>query len=255
MELIGQRNMENLSHAYIVSPTLVSALAQAALCSATDDVKPCTHCIHCDKASRGIHPDINWVSRAKDKKEIAIEQIRSLRKSVIVIPNDAAKSVYIIEDADTMNKNAQNALLQMIEEPPPHAMFILSTTKTAALLPTVRSRCVELSALPQQLISTDSQAQALANEFFTTLSADHYEFTTFMFKLEKLDKESMTQFIDAAKESTTIRLKSAISRNSSINHRTLALAERVLTKAADMLELNVGTGHISGMICASLLED
>jgi len=260
IDLIEPRNANMLSHAYIASPPLVNTLAQAAVCSATGDTRPCLECIHCDKASRGIHPDINFVSKLKDKKEITIEQIRDLRKSVIVIPNDAAKSVYIIEDADTMNKSSQNALLQMLEEPPPHVMFILSTKKAAALLPTVRSRCAELTALPQQPNPDSleiSEMHELADEFFTSLESGNYELVSFMFKLEKLDKDSMTKFIETAENQATARLRAAISGSSDNDngkkYKTLALTERILSRAGEMLELNVSTGHISGMICAGLL--
>jgi len=253
-DVFTPKNADSLSHAYIAPKPLISTLAQAAVCSAVTGIKPCLKCTHCDKALRGIHPDINIVSRLKDKKEISIEQIRDLKRAIIVIPNDASRSVYIIEDADTMNKSAQNALLQMLEEPPAHVMFILSTENPLALLPTVRSRCVSLLALPQQPLSGDPKMHELVSEFYTALDYGNYELVTFMFKLEKLDKESMAEFIKSATTQSAVRLRAEMNGENSTKRKTFALTERVLARASEMLELNVSAGHISGMICAELLK-
>jgi hypothetical protein len=74
-----------------------------------------------------------------------------------------------------------------------------------------------------------------------------------MFKLEKLDKNAFTAFLATARNQASIRLRAAASdENRSFNER-MARAEQLLTRAEEMFDLNVGVGHISGMICASLL--
>ncbi|MCL2226813.1 MAG: hypothetical protein FWB97_04205 [Oscillospiraceae bacterium] len=246
-------NTGRLSHAYVASPSLASALAMAAVCSAASGTKPCMACAHCGKALRGTHPDITIVSKIDGKREIVVDQIRELKKNAIVIPNDADRKAYIVLEADTINSSAQNAFLQLLEEPPAHAVFILSTDAPAALLKTVRSRCVELKASPAQG-EIDESASTMVGEFFAALESGNASIASFMFKLEKLDKTAMAGFIELSKIRTAAEQRSVGSEGFKTTAKTLSRTERILEKAGEMLDLNVGSGHISGMICASLLE-
>ena len=135
-----------LSHAYILSGppgsgkrTLAGLLAAALVCSEQGGGLPCLACPNCRKAMAGIHPDI--VRTGDDGKDITVAQIRALRADAYIRPNEAACKVYILENAQTMNDSAQNAMLKLLEEGPPYAAFLLLTDNAAALLPTVRSRC------------------------------------------------------------------------------------------------------------------
>ena len=260
-------NSDRLSHAYIVEGGLADALAMAVVCSGQGKAKPCLNCAHCDKAARRIHPDVTFVDKLADKREIVIEQIRELKKDVIVVPNEADKKAYLINDADLMNRNAQNAFLQILEEPPKHAVFILKTDNPAELLPTVRSRCVHLKAraeiehtIADGAASTNA-ASDMAAKFITALQGGNARIAAFMFQLEKLDKDVLSGFIEAAREQIACELKPASSeavppsdRKNKASPEKLAQAERTLVKAREMLDLNVSAGHISGMICASLTE-
>ena len=84
-------------------------------------------------------------SKGSRKKEIMVDQVRALIEDSYILPNEAERKVYIIEDADKMNVNAQNAALKLLEEPPNGAVFILCAVNPKALLPTVRSRCAEIN--------------------------------------------------------------------------------------------------------------
>jgi len=253
INLKQHQNTNRLSHAYIVSPALADTLSVAAVCSASTGVKPCMECPQCSKASRGIHPDITVVTKARDSRIISVDQIRQLRKAAFVIPNDAAKSVYIIRDAELMNPQAQNAFLQLLEEPPSHVVFILSTQTPSALLKTVRSRCVELNSLPEPE-EINSAAQDIAAEFFSALERDNYELISFMFKLEKLERQSLISFLSAARNHAADRLRAADAGASATGRKTLAQAESILSIVDEYLNFNVSAGHISGLICATLLE-
>ena len=142
-----------LSHAYLISaPDMQAALAQvgelaaAAVCTGGGK-KPCHQCRACHKVAENIHPDVITIARLEDdkgrpKREIGVDQIRQLSADACVMPNEAARKVYIIREAETMNIPAQNAALKLLEEPPLGALFLLCTTNASQLLPTVRSRCV-----------------------------------------------------------------------------------------------------------------
>ena len=245
-------NGDRLSHAYIAGGELADTLAMAAICSASGS-KPCGTCAHCVKALRRIHPDITYVDKPQDKQEIVVGQIRELKKDVIIVPNESGKRAYVVNSADLMNRNAQNAFLQILEEPPAHAVFILRTDNASALLQTVRSRCVELKPRTKEDVP-DSAAEAMASEFFSVIGKGNAALASFMFRLEKLDKDAFAGFLPAARAQAAALLRADAACDSGIPREMIARAERLLQKAGEMLDLNVSTGHISGMICASLIE-
>jgi DNA polymerase-3 subunit delta' len=149
---LGTSGGRGLSHAYIISgpvgsgrKTLANRIAQALLCGGTGKV-PCGVCSHCRKAAAGIHPDLIRVGT--DGKDVKVDAVRALRSDAYIRPNEADRKVYLIENAQTMNASAQNALLKLLEDGPAYAAFLLVTDQPAALLQTVRSRCVELSLSP-----------------------------------------------------------------------------------------------------------
>ena len=70
-----------------------------------------------------------------------IDDIREIRDRVALQPVRGRRKVYIIDEAHMLTKEASNAVLKTLEEPPAHAVFVLCTTEMAAMLPTIRSRC------------------------------------------------------------------------------------------------------------------
>lgn len=141
-----------LSHAYILSGqrgsgrhTLARLLCAALVCTGAGE-RPCRNCTPCRKVRQGIHPDVRWVG--DDGKDITVGQVRALRSDAYIRPNEAQRKVYVIENAQTMNASAQNAMLKLLEEGPAYAAFLLLTDNAAALLPTVRSRCEHLPLSP-----------------------------------------------------------------------------------------------------------
>lgn len=137
--------------------TLADYIAKAAVCSGNE--KPCENCRGCKMAAAHSHPDIIKVTRESGKKEMSVAIIRDVRSDAFIKPHEADYKVYIIEDADTMNKSAQNALLKVLEEPPEYTVFILLARFKASLLPTVISRCTLLSLFPP---SVEDGAETLA---------------------------------------------------------------------------------------------
>jgi len=210
-------------------------------------------CKHCDKASRHIHTDITIVDKLPEKREITIDQIRELKRDIIIVPGEALMKAYIINDAGLLNRNAQNALLQMLEEPPSHAVFILKTGNPSQLLPTVRSRCVELISRDAPVGAARS-ATEMAAGFFAAMENGNEALAGFMFRLEKLDKEEFSAFLSAAREQASCNLRPVENRDAPITAHTIFTAGRLLVKSGEMLDANVNVGHISGFICASLMK-
>ncbi len=99
----------------------------------------------CENVELGNHPDITIIKPEDRKKNIAVSQIRELREEAFIKPHKAQKRVFIIDLAETMNTQSQNALLKVLEEPPKTVMFILIVPNATVLLDTIISRCVVLS--------------------------------------------------------------------------------------------------------------
>lgn len=100
---------------------------------------PCNKCKSCKKIINNMHPDILHIS--PDNQTIKISVIRNLYQLIISKPNEAKVRVVLIEDAETMNEQAQNAFLKMLEEPPTNTFFILIANNINPLLATIVSRC------------------------------------------------------------------------------------------------------------------
>ena len=152
-----------LSHAIVLSGTgnLTDAarfIAAAHVCEGTD--RPCLRCRHCRKVLEGIHPDVSVV-RDTEHRELTVDAVRELRQDVYIRPNEAARKVYIIADSRQLNERDQNVLLKIVEEGPPYAAFLFCTETAAALLPTIRSRCVEWKLRGEDEDARDDAARDL----------------------------------------------------------------------------------------------
>lgn len=137
------------SHAYIIEGdrgcgkrTVAELMAAAVSCEHRYDEKrplPCGECNNCRKIKKGISPDIVRIASG-DKSSIGIDAVRQIREGLYVTPNDSDIRTYIIESAERLTVQAQNALLLTIEEPPPFVLFLLLTEDSSKLLETIRSR-------------------------------------------------------------------------------------------------------------------
>ena len=114
-------------------------LAAALLCGS--DPAPCGGCASCRLCAAGSHPDRIDVGLAPDRREIVVDQIRTLLHSVGLTARFGRWKVVIVDPAEAMNRHAANTLLKTLEEPPGSAVFILVSSNHAQLLPTIRSRC------------------------------------------------------------------------------------------------------------------
>lgn len=121
--------------------------AAAFQCSAAAEVRPCGVCPACRKVRENIHPDVLTVQDSQHKN-IAVEVIREVRKDAYIRPNEGARKVYLFPDCALLTEQDQNVLLKLVEEGPPYAAFLFCAENPAAVLQTLRSRCVELKLYP-----------------------------------------------------------------------------------------------------------
>ena len=143
--------MDKISHAYIINgpdksgkKMLAEAFAMALQCE-TGGTDGCMECHSCKQAMNHNQPDIIYVSHEKPNT-ISVDDIRSqVNNDIGIKPYSSKYKIYIVDEAEKMNVQAQNALLKTIEEPPAYAVILLLTTNADTFLPTILSRCVTLN--------------------------------------------------------------------------------------------------------------
>ena len=169
-----------LSHAYVIEGakgsgrhTIVKEAIAAIECDARSDSNthtavPCGRCKSCEKILSGRSPDVITLGLEGERSTIGVEAIRNLKNDIYTAPNDISVKAYIIEDADLMTPQEQNAFLLSLEEPPSYIIFFLICENSANLLETVRSRAPTLRTqrssseeLEEYLLKNDSRAAEL----------------------------------------------------------------------------------------------
>ncbi len=141
--------------------TLAHYIAKSIVCEASGEA--CDGCRGCHLADNHSHPDIKVIAPLDNKKNISVAQARELRAEAFVKPHSAKKRVFIIDTADKLNIEAQNALLKILEEPPLSVIFILLAESRAALLSTVVSRCAAFTLSPPDINEAANYIKATTN--------------------------------------------------------------------------------------------
>ena len=142
---------DKVSHAYIFNGPeasgkmmLAEAFAMALQCEG-EGKRPCLECRSCRQAADHNQPDIIYVSHEKPNT-IGVDDIRTqINNDIDIKPYSSRYKVYIVDEAQKMNQQAQNALLKTIEEPPAYAIILLLTTNADSFLQTILSRCITLN--------------------------------------------------------------------------------------------------------------
>lgn len=138
----------NILHSYLFlgiegigKSLFAKQFAKMILCQ--NDIKPCNKCKSCIEFENNNNPDFTIINN--DEKVIKIDQIREMNKKITEKPITSNKKVYIINNSDTMTKEAQNSLLKTLEEPPEYAVIILIASNENKLLNTIRSRTIKIN--------------------------------------------------------------------------------------------------------------
>ena len=258
-----------LSHAIVLSGTgdLTDAarfIAAAHVCEGTD--RPCLRCRHCRKVLEGIHPDVS-VIRDTEHRELTVDAVRALRQDVYIRPNEAARKVYVIADSRQLNERDQNVLLKIVEEGPPYAAFIFCTDSPAALLETVRSRCVLLKCDAPAPDALPPEAEQLCRAF---ARGKLLPVTTYLVSLEnrRMKREELRDVLRgawcAAAEALLLQMGKAVpdpacgetaqALAGGLDLRRLYGLTALLEKYSGECVYNVGAGHVLGALAVEWEE-
>lgn len=179
---------KQVSHAYLISGEddsgkmmLAQAFAMALQCMELSsgakelaDVDSCGICTSCKQFKSGNHPDITYVERLKNKYEIGVDDIREqVNNNIVIKPYSSPYKIYIIDEAQMLSVQAQNALLKTLEEPPEYAIVLLITNNLSSILETIQSRCIMLQTKPveKDLIKTYLMSEYQIPDYQAELSA------------------------------------------------------------------------------------
>ncbi len=154
-EVVGQRHItqtlqnaisqKRVAHAFLFAgargigkTSTARILAKALNCETGPNVNPCNHCSICEEITNGTSLDVIEIDGASNR---GIDEIRELRENVRYTPAKSRYKIYIIDEVHMLTREAFNALLKTLEEPPPHIIFIFATTEPHKIPATILSRC------------------------------------------------------------------------------------------------------------------
>jgi DNA polymerase-3 subunit delta' len=168
---------DKVSHAYLFTGApgvgkMLTAVkfAKALNCLAASGDKPCEECVSCKKISSSNHPDVSVVGPDEDESSVKIEKVRQIIRDISLKPYEGRHRVFIIDRADSMTDEAQNAFLKTLEEPPKDSVLILVSDSTGSILSTIASRTQAVRFFP---IGTDEVRKILEDEYKLEIDKAH----------------------------------------------------------------------------------
>lgn len=258
-----------LSHALLFTGSgdcqAAARYAAAAMECEAEGLRPCGVCRACRKVTEDIHPDVITV-RDPEHKNISVDVVRDIRADAYIRPNEGRRKVYIFPDCAILTEQDQNVLLKIVEEGPPYAAFLFCAENAAAVLRTLRSRCVELKLRPAEETGGETSEPGL--ELCRAIGRrKRGAVAELAVRLErkKLDRDALAAMLERSRQAFAAALLLLYGKEPEENDREIApFLAKNLTKAQIMSTIglletyygecayNVGVGHVLGALAAEL---
>ena len=252
-----------LGHAVILSgqgdlSAAARFTASALQCRGAD--KPCGICPDCRKVLRDVHPDVITVADP-EHKNISVDVLRGVAADASVLPNEGPRKVYIFPDCSLLDGKAQNVLLKVVEDGPPHAAFLFCAENSAVLLPTIRSRTTEWKmSPPRKTDAADDRVQLLCRLICDGKAAD---LAAFCAELEnsKVSRDELKSLLSDTRDILTAALASTYGAGGGPLAAQVGrtMDKRRLSGVIDRLGVlirqcgyNIGVGHLTGAMAVDL---
>ena len=241
--------------------------ASAFQCVGPERDRPCGVCPACRKVREDIHPDVSAV-RDEEHKFIAVDVVREVRRDAYIRPNEGERKVYLFPDCALLTEQDQNVLLKLVEEGPPYAAFVFCAENPAAVLQTLRSRCVELKLQPKapQGREEDGEGEALCRCLLRRKRGSAAELAVRLEK-KKLSRENLSALLERSEALLSQALVLTYGGTAGDGDRALAeelgkrLTKTQLVRTIELMKqyrrecgYNVGPGHVLGALAAELEE-
>ena len=143
--LVNALEQNRVAHAYLFAgprgvgkTSMARILAKSLNCQVGEKGVPCNHCSICEEITNGTSTDVVEIDGASNT---GVDDIRELQRDLLYTTNVGRYKIYIIDEVHMLSKNAFNALLKTLEEPPANVIFIFATTEPVKVIPTIISRC------------------------------------------------------------------------------------------------------------------
>ena len=241
--------------------------AAAMECTAEGD-RPCGHCSACRKVAENIHPDFITVLDP-DHKNISVDVIREMRSDAYIRPNEGKRKIYLFPDCSLLTETDQNVLLKIVEEGPAYASFLFCAENAAAVLQTLRSRCVELKLHPQERREEQTEEDdGTAEELCRAIGKGRRgAVTALLVRLErkKTDRESLQKLLGRTHSLFVAALLWLYGKEPERNDREIAaflgksLTKTQIMRTIELLQkyhgecaYNVGPNHVLGALAVEL---
>lgn len=269
-EVIGQEHItrtlknaaesERVAHGYLFSgmrgvgkTTMARILAKALNCEKGPTASPCNACGNCREITEGRASDVIEIDGASNT---GVDDVRELRENVLYAPARTRYKIYIIDEVHMLSKQAFNALLKTLEEPPEHVIFVFATTEPHKVPITIKSRCqcFEFHRIPVQKIS--DQLLAIADREGFSLDADSARLIGNASEGSMRDAQSLLDqvlsFCGDTITASDVRRALGVIDEELLEDCTSALLEQDTEKAMNMVERLHSQGVDLGEFCKKL---
>ena len=170
-------------------------------CKNKDQFSSCLECPCCRKIENGTHPDVIYPQRTNTSETYSVSTVRKVRADSFIMPNEADFKIYVFLDAQNLSIVSQNALLKILEEPPPYVIFLFFCNNLSKILSTVKSRSeifnIEGSVCGKTVLSIDEKAQEIEENILKAVKKkDEYRLLILTSKIEdKAQFKSILSFL------------------------------------------------------------
>jgi len=233
-------------------------IAMVALCRSDGAQSSCGECISCIKIQKGVHPDL-LVYQSGNKgqsRSFHVDKVREIRAQAYVMPGESSRKVLLIEDAQTMTEQAANALLKVLEEPPPSAVFILTCHSRGQLLETILSRVVTVTLkAPGCQTETDAAnpLRETAAQFLACLEKGQESGALAMLQCYERDRPGFLELLGEIRALASHRLLTC--PGGMLTPPQLLKLCDVIDDIADSAAANVGVALLGCTLCACIAHE
>lgn len=230
--------------------TLAKKIAASLVC--TGGEVPCGECADCIKAAADSHADILIYSVEDKPKAFKVDIVREIRSKAYIVPNEAQRKVFILENSHTMGVEGQNAILKILEEPPSYVNFILLCSSKSGFLATVLSRSVvynlgQASSAEDESLPRDKIIEAAKGIAISLTSHTDYETVKAAAVFEK-DAKLLRETLPVIQEifASALRIKYDAAEENEFGNVPYELSQKLSRRS--LLELIEATDAVIGSL-------
>ncbi len=270
-DLIGQQHVSQalsraiesnrVGHAYLFTgargvgkTSAARILAKALNCAEGTSATPCGECELCESVSSGDDVDVLEIDGASNR---GIDEIRQLRQNVAVRPSRARYKIYIIDEVHMLTKEAFNALLKTLEEPPEHVKFIFATTEPNKIPITILSRCQRYDFAGIETAAIQDRLEQIATAEGVTVEADALQILAMRAAGSMRDSQSLLeQLLSTGRDTVTsadVTSMLGIAPATRLSQLVVPLVERDAAAALAQLDAGIGEGAEVSQLIDQLL--